>query len=69
MSKAAAMAYIDMLEPDHFRTGCGELESWNAAFQLDGKGPVYNKCNRCSLIRIAELALGEVELHSPDSDV
>lgn len=68
MSKEAALAYIDMLEPEHMRTSCSGTETWNAAFQLEKGGPVYNNCNRCSLIRIAELALGEAQLHEPDSD-
>lgn len=61
MSKENAIAYIDMLEPDHMRTSCESIASYNAAFQLDNRGPIYNKCNRCTLIRIVELALGEVE--------
>lgn len=67
MSKENAIAYIDMLEPDHGRTSCEGLETYNAAFQLEKGGQVYNKCNRCTLIHIVELALGEVEPHAPDS--
>jgi hypothetical protein len=48
------MSYIDMLAPDHDRTGCEDPHSYNSAFRH--KGTVYNKCQRCTLLRIAELA-------------
>lgn len=57
MISDAVIAYIDMIEPDHSRTGCIDRESHNAAFNIDGQ--VYNTCNRCTLIHIAEIAMQE----------
>ncbi len=51
-----ALAYIDTIEPEHFRTGCEDPHSYNAAFNLDGQ--VHNKCARCTLIRVAQAAAG-----------
>lgn len=59
MAKEIAMPYIDSIAPDHARTGCEEFESHNAAFTIEGV--LYNKCERCTLIRIAQLASGEIE--------
>lgn len=59
MSKENAIAYIDQLAPEHTRTSCEASETYNAAFVLDGVH--YNYCERCTLMRIALLALGEIE--------
>lgn len=64
MSKENAIAYIDLLAPDHMRTSCEEGQSYNAAFVFDGV--LYNKCERCTLIRVALLALGEIEPSEED---
>ena len=66
MSKENAMAYIDHLAPEHSRTSCEEGESYNAAFVFSGVQ--YNKCERCTLTRVARLALGEVEPYDSDDD-
>lgn len=66
MSKQNAMAYIEMLAPTHTRTSCAEDKSHNAAFRLDGR--VYNYCERCTLIFIAELASGEFTPTEEDDD-
>ena len=59
MSKKDAMAFIDIVQPTHTRTSCDENSSYNAAFVLDDR--LHNYCERCTLIRIAELALGEID--------
>lgn len=64
MSKENAIAYIDQLAPEHTRTSCEEGHSYNAAFAFDGR--TYNKCERCTLIRVALLALGENEPSEED---
>lgn len=64
MSKENAIAYIDQLAPEHMRKSCEEGQSYNAAFVLDGVH--YNKCERCTLIRVALLALGEIEPSEED---
>lgn len=64
MSKENAIAYIDQLAPTHTRTSCDELDSYNAAFVMNGA--LYNYCERCTLLRIAELAMGETEPSEED---
>lgn len=64
MSKENAVAYIDLMAPDHTRTSCKDGQSYNAAFTLDGT--FYNKCERCTLIHIVQLALGEIDPSEED---
>lgn len=66
MSKEIAISYIDQIAPEHSRTSCAEFDSWNAAFTL--QGVLHNKCERCTLIRIAQLATGEVEPRSEEDE-
>lgn len=63
MSKESALKYIDSIAPKHSRTSCAE-DSWNAAFVLNGT--FYNYCERCTLIRISQLALDEIQEKEDD---
>ncbi|MBD1553586.1 hypothetical protein [Pseudomonas typographi] len=66
MSKYAS-AYVDAIEPEHFRTSCSDDHLYNAAYGPDDHGG-YGRCRRCTLLAAAHNGREGIEFLSKEDD-